>query len=60
VGKAKRAADTPLDPRPQIAVFALDGLHVLFPDDVLLRHEMPLIRPPASGVKARVVVSKEC
>src|SRR4051812_31678914 len=52
-GKANRAAYEPLDPGPQINVFALDGLRVLFPDDVLLRNDMPLIRPPTISVKAR-------
>ena len=52
-GKAKRAAYEPLDPGPQIDVFALDGLRVLFTDDVRLGDDMPLIRPPAIGVKAR-------
>lgn len=52
-GKANRAAYEPLDPRPQIDVFALDSLHVLFTDDVQLRDERPLVRPPAIGVKAR-------
>ena len=45
-GKAKRAAYKPLDPSSQIDVLALDGLRVLFPDDVLLRNNMPLVRPP--------------
>ena len=44
-GKANRAAYEPLDPSPQINVLALDGLHVLFTDDVQLRDDMPLIRP---------------
>ena len=48
LGKANRAAYEPLDPGPQINVFALDGLRVLFPDDVLLRNDMPLIRPQPS------------
>jgi hypothetical protein len=52
-GKANCAAYEPLDPSPQINVFALDGLRVLFTDDVLLRDEMPLVRPPSIGVKAR-------
>src|SRR5882724_1345472 len=52
-GKTNRAAYEPLDPGPQINVFALDGLRVLFTDDVLLRDDMPLIRPPSIGVKAR-------
>jgi len=34
-------------------VFALDGLRVLFPNDVLLRGEIPLVRPPSISVKAR-------
>jgi len=53
LGKANRATYEPLDPSPQIDVFALDGLRVLLPDDVLRRDEMPLIRPPSIGVKAR-------
>ncbi len=48
LGKANRAAYEPLDPSPQINVLALDGLHVLFTDDVQLRDDMPLIRPPPS------------
>ena len=52
-GKANRAAYKPLDPSPQIDVFALDGLRMLFTDDVLLRNDMPLVRPPTIGVKAR-------
>ena len=53
LGKANRAADKPLDPSPQIDVFALDGLRVLLPDDVLLRNDMPLVCSPSIGVKAR-------
>ncbi len=52
-GKANRATYEPLDPGPQIIVFALTGLRVLCPDDVLLRNDMPLIRPPTISVKAR-------
>ena len=52
-GKANRATYEPLDPGPQIDVFALDRLRVLFADDVLLRGDMPLVGPPAIGVKAR-------
>ena len=51
-GKANRATYEPLEPSPQIDVFALDGLRVLFTDDVLLRNDMPLVRPPTIGVKA--------
>ena len=53
LGKANRAADQPLDPGPQIDMFALDGLRVLFTDDVLLWGEMPLVRSPSISVKAR-------
>ena len=53
LGKTDRATYEPLDPGPQIAVFALDGLRGLLTDDVLLGDEMPLIRPPAIAVKAR-------
>ena len=53
LGKANRATYEPLDPSPQINVFALDGLRVLCTDDVLLRGEMPLVRPPTISVKAR-------
>jgi hypothetical protein len=52
-GKANRATYEPLDPSPQIDVFALDGLRVLFTDDVLLRDEMPLVRPPSIGIETR-------
>jgi len=48
-GKANRAAYEPLDPGPQSEVCALDGLRVLFPDDVLLRDDMPFLRPQPSG-----------
>jgi len=53
LGKANRAAYKPLDPSSQIDVLALDGLRVLFPDDVLLWDDMPLVRPPSISVKAR-------
>ncbi len=53
LGKANRATYEPLDPSPEIDVFALDGLRVLFTDDVLLRNEMALVCPPTIGVKAR-------
>ena len=51
-GEANGAAYESLDPRSQMNVFALDGLRVLFTDDVLLRGEMPLICPPSISVKA--------
>jgi hypothetical protein len=53
LGKANRAAYKPLDPSSQIDVLALDGLRVLFTDDVLLWDDMPLVRPPTISVKAR-------
>ena len=51
LGEAQRAADEPLDPRPQIDMFALDLLRVLFSHLMLLGSEMPLVGPPAVGVK---------
>ena len=51
-GKADRAAYKPLDPRPQIDVFALDGLRVLFPDHVLLRGDVPLVGTPPIRIEA--------
>ena len=50
--KADRPAYQPLDPRPQIDVFALDFLCVLFADGVLLGFDMPLIGTPSIGVEA--------
>ena len=51
-GKANRAAHETLNPCPQIDVFALDFLGVLFADGVLLGLDMPLIGAPAIGVEA--------
>src|SRR4051794_9013678 len=53
LGEAQRAADEPLDPGPQIDVFALDLLRVLLAHLMLLGSEMPLVGPPAVGVKLR-------
>ena len=53
LGEAQRAADEPLDPGPQIDVFALDFLRVLLAHLMLLGIEMPLVGPPAVGVKLR-------
>jgi hypothetical protein len=53
LGEARRAADEPLDPRPQIDVFALDFLCVLLSYLMLLGIEMPLVSPPAVCVKLR-------
>jgi hypothetical protein len=50
--KAERPAHQPLDPRPQINMFALDFLRVLFADGVLLGLDMPLIGAPSIGVEA--------
>jgi len=41
--EAQRAADEPLDPGPQIDVFALDFLRVLLAHLMLLGIEMPLV-----------------
>jgi len=51
LGEAQRATHEPLDPRPQMHVFALDFLGVLLAYLVLLGIEMPLVGPPAVGVK---------
>jgi len=44
--KADGPAHQPFDPRPQVDVLALDALHVLFPDGVLLGVHMALVGPP--------------
>src|SRR5215510_1384353 len=51
LGEAQRAADQPLDPGPQIDVFALDLLRVLLAHLMLLSIEMPLVGPPAVRVE---------
>ena len=51
LGEAQRATHEPLDPRPQINVFALDFLCVLLAYLMLLGIEMPLVSPPAVGIK---------
>ena len=53
LGEADRAAYEPLDPGPQIDMFALDFLCVLLAHLMLLGIEMPLVGPPAVGVKLR-------
>ena len=53
LGEAQRAAYEPLDPGPQIDVVALDFLRVLLAHLMLLGIEMPLVGPPAIGVKLR-------
>ena len=50
--KANRPAHQPLDPRPQINVFALDLLCVCLSHCVPLCLYMPLVGTPAVGVKA--------
>ena len=50
LGKAQRATHQPLDPGPEIDVFALDFLRVLLAYVMLLDSDMPLIGPPAVGV----------
>ena len=52
-GEANGAAREPLNPGPQIDVFALDGLHLLFTDGVLRRMEMALVGAPPIRVKPR-------
>ena len=51
-GKANRAAYEPLDPGPQIAMFALVGLRILFTNYVLFGGDMPLLRPPSIQSKS--------
>jgi len=51
-GKTDGAPDEPLDPGPQIDVFALDFLRVLLAYVMLLWGDVPLIRAPSIGVKA--------
>ena len=58
LGEADRAADEPLDPGPQIAMFALDFLRVRLAHLMLLGIEMPLVGPPAVGVKLCEGVAK--
>ena len=53
LGEAQRAADQPLDPGPQIDVFAFDLLRVLLAHLMLLSIEMPLVGSPAVSVKLR-------
>src|SRR5215471_17776827 len=50
LGEAQRATHQPLDPGPEIDVFALDFLRVLLAYVMLLDIDMPLIGPPAVGV----------
>ena len=50
-GKANRAPHETLDPCPQIDVFALDFLRMLFADLVLLGVDMPLVGTPSIRVK---------
>ena len=52
-GKANRAAHEPLDPCPQIDVFAFDLLGILLAHLVLLWVDIPLLRPPPIRVKLR-------
>ena len=53
LGKTQRAADKPLDPRPQIDMLALDFLCVLLAHLMLHGIEMARIGPPAIGKIAR-------
>jgi hypothetical protein len=51
--EANRTAYEPLDPRPQIDMFALDSLGVLRAYLMLRGIEMALVSPSAVGVKLR-------
>jgi hypothetical protein len=51
-GKANGAPDEPLDPSPQVDVFAFDFLRVLLAHVMLLWGDVPLVRAPPIGVKA--------
>src|SRR4030095_2507735 len=51
-GKANGAPNEPLDPSPQVDVFALDFLRVLLAYVMLLWGDVPLIRAPPIGIKA--------
>jgi hypothetical protein len=52
LGKANRMAHEPLDPGPQIDMFALDGLRVLFLDHMMLRGDVPLVGTPPISIEA--------
>ena len=49
--KTNGAAHEPLDPGPQVDVFALDFLRMLFANLMLRWIKVPLVRPPPIGVK---------
>src|SRR5712691_8269109 len=51
-GKTNGTPYEPLDPSPQVDVFALDFLRVLLAHMMLLWVDVPLIRAPPIGVKA--------
>ena len=51
-GKANSATHEPLDPCPQIDMFALDFLCVFLANVVLLWVDMPLVSPPPIRLKA--------
>jgi hypothetical protein len=53
-GKAYSAPDEPLDPGPQVEVFALDFLRVFLAHVMLRWVDVPLVRAPPIGVKAGV------
>ena len=52
LGKANRTTNQPLDPGPEIDVFALDLLHMFLANRVLLCVHMPLVSPPPICVKS--------
>ena len=51
-GTANSAPHEPLDPGPQLDMFALDFLGVFLANVVLLWVDMPLVSPPPSRIKA--------
>src|SRR5712691_10348807 len=64
-GKANRATHEPLDPGPQIDVFALDFLRLLLANVMLLRVDMPLGRcfravdPLSNGSSKLIAIDEE-
>jgi len=50
--KANGASYEPLDPGPQVDVFALDFLRVLLAHMMLLWGDVPLVRAPPVGIKS--------
>ena len=53
LGKTNRAAHQPLDPGPQIDMFALDFLRVVLAHPMLFGVDVPLVGAPPIRVIAR-------